>query len=117
MRTDVYQAAAMRTCRNPKGSTQAILEAALGLNGEAGEVADLVKKSVFGGHPLDREKLILKLGDVLWYIAEAASGLDTTLDEIMGRNIAKLEARYPTGKFSTEDSIARRDTHENNSRS
>lgn len=109
MRNDVYEAAAMRTCRHSKESQQAVLEAALGLNGEAGEVADLIKKSVFGGHPMDRDKLILELGDILWYIAEAAYGLNVSLDEIMTRNIQKLEARYPTGKFTTRDSMLRRD--------
>lgn len=109
MRTDVYQTAAMRTCRQPAGSQQCLIEAALGLNGEAGEVADIIKKTVFGGHPMDREKLILELGDVMWYLAEAARGLNISLDEIMMKNIQKLEVRYPTGKFSTKDSMQRRD--------
>lgn len=109
MRTDVYQGLAMRTCQHPPGSQQAILEAALGLNGESGEVADIIKKSVFGGHPMDKDKLVLELGDIFWYLAEAAHGLGITLDEIMKRNIEKLEARYPTNKFSTADSIARKD--------
>jgi len=109
MRTEIYEAAAMRTCRMTAGSTQAIIEAALGLNGEAGECADIVKKTVFGGHPLDREKLMLEIGDVLWYVAEMAHGLNITMDEVMKRNIEKLEKRYPKGHFTTQDSLARRD--------
>ena len=109
MRPDVYQAAAMRTCRHTQGSQQCILEGALGLNGEAGEVADIIKKSVFGGHPMDKEKLILELGDILWYVAETAHGIGISLEDIMERNLRKLEARYPTGKFTTADSMARKD--------
>ena len=105
----------MRTCRHTPGSQQCLIEGALGLNGEAGEVAEVVKKAIFGGHPMDKEKLINELGDVLWYIAEMAHGLGTTMEVIMTGNIVKLERRYPAGSFSTKDSIERRDTHADNS--
>ena len=116
MRPDVYQTLAMRTCRHTPGSQQCLIEGALGLNGEAGEVAEVVKKAVFGGHPMDKEKLAIELGDVLWYIAETAHGLGISLEEIMTRNIKKLEVRYPAGKFSTKDSIERRDVHADRTR-
>ena len=80
-----------------------ILNAALGLAGEAGEFADHIKKYQFQGHDLDREHLIKELGDIIWYVAQAAVGLETTNDEIMERNIAKLKARYPHG-FEAERS-------------
>ena len=79
-----------------------------GLNGEAGEVIDLVKKHLFHGHDLDVEKIKLELGDVLWYIAECADALDLDLEDIAKANIAKLKARYPEG-FSFERSINRED--------
>ena len=81
---------------------------ALGLAGEAGEVADTIKKAVFHRHGLDRDLLIKELGDVLWYVAALCSKLDVPLSEVMERNIAKLRKRYPDG-YSAADSLARRD--------
>lgn len=83
--------------------------AALGLAGEAGEVADLVKKWIYHGAPFDRQKFILEMGDQFWYWTRLCSLLNTTPKEIMAANVAKLEARYPSGAFSTAESVARRD--------
>lgn len=88
-----------------------LLNAALGLCGESGEVADLIKKYRFQGHELDTAKLIKELGDVQWYIALAASALGVSLSEIMMRNIEKLRKRYPNG-FDPERSIHREENHE-----
>lgn len=81
---------------------------ALGLAGEAGEVADTIKKAVFHQHGMNRDELIKELGDVLWYVAALCSKLDTPLSEVMERNIVKLEARYPQG-YSADASKARLD--------
>lgn len=70
---------------------------ALGLAGEAGEVADLVKKAVFHQQGLDKEKIKRELGDVLWYIAAVCSGLQISLEEVAELNIEKLKARFPEG--------------------
>lgn len=83
---------------------------AIGLAGEAGEVADHIKKGVFHDHGIDKEKLIKELGDVLWYVAALATKIDMPLADIMERNIAKLKQRYPDG-FKAEDSISRVDVH------
>ena len=83
-----------------------LLNGCMGMCGEAGECIDLLKKHMMQGHELDREKMIKEIGDVLWYVAEAASALGVTLDEVAERNIAKLKARYPDG-FSSEKSINR----------
>jgi NTP pyrophosphatase (non-canonical NTP hydrolase) len=80
----------------------------LGIAGEAGECADLIKKHIGHGHPLDVVKLKLELGDVLWYVAGLAELAGLTLSEVASANLAKLEKRYPSG-FNTADSIARRD--------
>ena len=69
----------------------------MGLNGEAGECIDILKKSKFQGHVLDKAKIIDELGDVLWYIAESVTGLEVTLEDIAQHNIEKLKARYPKG--------------------
>jgi len=81
---------------------------ALGLAGEAGEVADTIKKAVFHRHALDADKLVKELGDVLWYLAALASKLGVGLDEVAERNIAKLRERYPEG-YSSAASVARVD--------
>lgn len=84
---------------------------ALGLTGEAGEVADLIKKHVGHGHALDGDKLLLELGDVLWYIAALANVAGWSLEEVAEANAKKLQKRYPNG-FSREASLARADVVE-----
>lgn len=81
---------------------------ALGLAGEAGEVAETVKKGIFHQHGLDHEKLKKELGDVCWYIAALCTKLDLDLNEVMAANIEKLRVRYPDG-YSSKDSINRVD--------
>lgn len=103
MNTKEYMRLAQRTASS-QAKEEKLLNAALGLAGEGGEFADHIKKNRFQGHDLDGEHLIKELGDIMWYIAEAATALDTTLDEIMARNIRKLEARYPEGHFEADRS-------------
>ncbi|HET7131481.1 MAG TPA: nucleoside triphosphate pyrophosphohydrolase family protein [Gammaproteobacteria bacterium] len=98
------------TIRSPSGITNAgerLLEAAIGATGEAGEVLERVKKAVFHHHDVDRDKLREELGDVLWYVAEAASVLGLSLDDVAQTNVAKLQARYPRG-FSAAASRERK---------
>jgi NTP pyrophosphatase (non-canonical NTP hydrolase) len=78
----------------------------LGVAGEAGEVADYLKKVLYHGHYFDQLKLVKEMGDVLWYLAALAETLDIGLEEIAVANIAKLRARYPDG-FTHEASRAR----------
>ena len=80
----------------------------LGLAGEAGEVADLIKKHVFHGHELGRDDLRKEMGDVLWYLTFLCNVLGITLSEVMEVNAAKLRRRYPDG-WSQADSIHRVD--------
>ena len=74
MTLNEYQKAANRTSGQLTNHGH-IENGVMGLCGESGECIDLVKKATFQGHPLDREKLIDELGDVLWYAAELATGL------------------------------------------
>jgi len=85
-----------------------VMMATLGLCGESGEVADLLKKHHFHGHPLTRTQLIEELGDVAWYLAELCTAFHLTLDEVAASNIEKLKLRYGDA-FSTEASINRED--------
>lgn len=85
----------------PEGVTFVRLDhGAAGVGSEAGEIAEHVKHVRFHGKALDKEHLIKEAGDLLWYLAEMATGLGTTLEEIADRNVAKLRARYPEGHFT-----------------
>ena len=77
---------------------------AAGCASEAGEIAEHVKHVRFHGTALDREHLIKEAGDALWYLAELAIGLGTTLEKIAERNVEKLKRRYPEGHFTVERS-------------
>ena len=78
----------------------------MGLCGESGEAIDIVKKWMAQGHELDKEHLAKELGDVAWYLAEAATALDISLEDIFKANIDKLKKRYPDG-FETKKSLVR----------
>ena len=92
-----YQQLAMRTA--PKGMypDDLALNAALGLAGEAGEFADIVKKYQFQGHQIDTTHLAKELGDILWYVAMGCESLNMSMDAVMEANIEKLKMRYPDG--------------------
>lgn len=79
-----------------------------GLTGEAGEVADLIKKHFGHGHELDLTKVKKELGDVLWYLSQLAEQFGLSMDDVGEANIAKLKARYPDG-FSEEASKNRKE--------
>lgn len=108
MTINEYQKLAMRTSNGELTPSEHIVNGALGLCGESGEIADLIKKNQMQRHPLDREHVAKELGDVLWYVAETAAAIDYNLETIMRMNIEKLQARYPDG-FSAERSMHRKD--------
>jgi len=103
MNVNEYQKEAMTLLNPAIPQKDVLLNALMGLCGESGEAIDLLKKQRFQGHDLDREKLIKELGDVAWYLAEAATGLGVNLSEVLQRNLDKLHARYPQG-FDTQRS-------------
>ncbi len=92
-----------------EGRKDMVLNGVLGLAGESGECADLVKKHLFQGHDLNSDDLIKELGDVLWYIAETASGLGVSLEEVAQRNLDKLHKRYHGNTFKAQLSKERSD--------
>ena len=84
--------------------------AGVGLAAESGEFLEIVKKMVFQGKPWNddnREHLIIELGDVMWYVAQACIALDVSFDDVIRGNVRKLEKRYPGGTFSVERSEVR----------
>jgi len=92
-----------------EGKKDMITNGVLGLAGESGECCDLVKKYKYQGHELNKERLKDELGDVLWYIAETASGLGISLEEIALYNLDKLHKRFNGEKFDSNLSINRKE--------
>ena len=79
-----------------------LLTAGVGLNAEAGEFLEIVKKMIFQGKPWsedNREHLVIELGDAIWYIANACMALEVSFDEVVKLNVEKLKKRYPGGQF------------------
>lgn len=107
MTFDEYQELAIRTART-NFDAPPICNWAMGAAGEAGEAMEIVKKSVYHGHPLDVKALVKEMGDTLWYLAVLADEVGLDLGYIAQRNIAKLRERYPEG-FSAEKSINRKE--------
>lgn len=83
-----------------------LLNGLMGLNGEAGEAIDILKKHLFQGHELDTAHMAKELGDVAWYLAVSANAIGYDLETIMQMNVDKLKARYPDG-FDAAHSLHR----------
>ena len=99
-----YQKQALRTA---SGKCRSLANCAMGLAGEAGECADIIKKHLFHDHDLNKEHLAKELGDVAWYPAVCAHIIGYELDDVFKLNVDKLWARYPDG-FDPEKSLHRK---------
>ena len=81
-----------------------LLTAGVGINAEGGEFLEIIKKMVFQGKPWNadnKEHLIIELGDLMWYVAQACMALEVSFDEVVARNVQKLLKRYPEGAFDS----------------
>lgn len=105
MTPNEYQQAALRTAGKIDPITT-LTNGAMGLCGESGEVIDLVKKYLFQGHELSRERIAEELGDVAWYLAVTAKAIGYDLESVLQMNVDKLWKRYPEG-FDSVRSIYR----------
>ena len=79
-----------------------LLTSGVGINAEGGEFLEIIKKMVFQGKPWNddnREHLIIELGDIMWYVAQACMALEVSMDQVLETNVKKLEKRYPEGSF------------------
>lgn len=107
-----YRQEVMRNCPNFSNDTieKKLSLAGLGVAGEAGEVADLIKKILHHdvALPAVREKLIKEMGDVYWYLEYLCAAIDTTQEEVQITNVQKLHARHPNG-WSPESQQAKAD--------
>ena len=79
-----------------------LLTAGVGINAEGGEFLEIIKKMIFQGKPFNednRHHMIIELGDIMWYVAQACVALEVSIDEVIAGNVTKLEKRYPGGSF------------------
>ena len=92
---DEYQKAAARTLNPRLNDKEKLLDAAAGIAEEAGEVLAHVRKHLYQGRELNRERLAEELGDVLWCVSAVATMCDLDLSAIAHLNQQKLAARHP----------------------
>lgn len=106
MTLNEYQSQAMATLNPALNKKDVLINSVMGLCGESGEAIDIVKKWLAQGHDLDKDHLVKELGDIAWYLAEAATALDIPLETVFQENLDKLKKRYPQG-FDTQRSQTR----------
>jgi len=104
MNFNEYQRQALTTVLSTGDDFKDLLHWVLGLNGEAGEVAEKLKKIIRDKNSViseeDKQELAKEIGDVLWYLAVFANQLDISLDDIAAANLAKLKSRKERGTLS-----------------
>jgi NTP pyrophosphatase (non-canonical NTP hydrolase) len=108
MEINAYQDGAWRSANQELTDMEQLQNGLMGLNGEAGECIDILKKHLFQGHELDRKHIAKELGDVAWYLAISAKAIGYDLQTIMETNLCKLMERYPDG-FDSEKSQHRKE--------
>lgn len=104
MEMNHYQKESRKTAKYPQEESLPLMYTALGMNGEAGEIADKIKKMLRddGGVLTDerKESLKMELGDVMWYIAQMCTELGFTLEEVAQGNLDKLLSRMERNKIN-----------------
>jgi NTP pyrophosphatase (non-canonical NTP hydrolase) len=98
----VYLADRLVELDSQGANIERLLTAGVGINAEGGEFLEIIKKMVFQGKPFNednREHMIIELGDIMWYVAQATQALGVSFNEVIERNVKKLEKRYPGGAF------------------
>ncbi len=89
-----------------------LLTGSIGIASEGGEFAEIVKKCIFQGKPLDDETIFhakRELGDIMWYWINSCRALGLDPNEVMAENVEKLKSRYPGGNFDVWHSENRKD--------
>jgi NTP pyrophosphatase (non-canonical NTP hydrolase) len=89
-----------------------LMTGAIGMSAEGGEFAEVVKKCVFQGKPMDEHTVFhmkRELGDIAWYFVNACRAIGENPNEVIAENVRKLEARYPGGSFDPYYSENRKD--------
>ena len=105
-----FQLKSTRTLNQALPKDMNIVNMCLGTYGEFSEVSELIKKHVFQGHELNREKVKEELGDTMFYLVNLATELDIDMTEVLQNNVDKLLVRYPEG-FTAKASVERVDVN------
>jgi NTP pyrophosphatase (non-canonical NTP hydrolase) len=95
MQFNDYQKFAAKGIRRESEGKNLLVGFALGLGGESGEVLDDIKKREYHGRDISTKHTAEELGDVLWYVANLATQLGYSLEDIVEYNVYKLKNRYP----------------------
>lgn len=107
MTLDDYNVLAVRTLNDLGRFKNNLVHMALGITGEAGEVADVIKKHYAYGKALDVQHLVEEVGDIMFYLNGLLAEVDVEWSEVLDLNIKKLEARYPDLRFNADHAINR----------
>tara|TARA_E500000178_G_scaffold65922_1_gene63164 strand:- start:1559 stop:2023 length:465 start_codon:yes stop_codon:yes gene_type:complete len=89
-----------------------LLTGSIGMASEGGEFAEIVKKCIFQGKPLDDETVFhakRELGDIMWYWINSCRALGLDPNEVVAENVNKLKSRYPGGEFDVHYSENRKE--------
>ena len=89
-----------------------LLTGSIGMASEGGEFAEIVKKCIFQGKPLDADTIFhakRELGDIAWYWINSCRALDLIPNDVLAENVNKLKSRYPGGEFDVHYSENRKD--------
>ena len=100
--SDMFYRAKDIEANNPNVNTALLMTGAIGIASEGGEFAEIVKKCIFQGKPMDDETVFhckRELGDIMWYWINSCRALDLDPNEVIAENVNKLKARYPGGEF------------------
>ena len=89
-----------------------LLTGSIGMASEGGEFAEIVKKCIFQGKPLDEDTIFhakRELGDIAWYWINSCRALGLNPNDVLAENVNKLKSRYPGGEFDVHYSENRKD--------
>lgn len=89
-----------------------LMTGAIGISAEGGEFAEIVKKCMFQGKPMNDDTIFhmkRELGDIAWYWVSACRAIGMDPNDVIAENVRKLEARYPGGAFDPYHSENRKD--------
>ena len=95
-----------------KVNAASLMTGAIGIASEGGEFAEIVKKCIFQGKPMDDETIFhckRELGDIMWYWITSCRALSLDPNEVIEENVNKLKSRYPGGEFDVHYSENRKD--------
>ena len=112
MDIELYRTLIKKTLSSLETEFDDQLHMVLGIVTEAGELADIYKKTFAYGKPFDEIAVVEELGDLMWYVMNLVNLLDLDFNKILETNIEKLKSRYPEGYFDSQRAIFRDVNHE-----